>query len=572
MGAAAWVVIAAGVAAPGAAIAQSAPLPAAQEEPAGGEQDSVEIIVTAQGREQSLQDVPITVSVASGELLRDTQVTNLNDLGNRLGGVKINNAGASDSLNIRGIGSGFNMGFEQSVATFVDGVYLSRSQVSRGGFLDIERIEVLKGPQSTYFGSNAIAGALSITTRKPSQNMEGYASALYGSHGEFDVQGAVGGPLGGGFSGRIAARYSGMDGYTRNLRLNNKGPKNDDIQGRVALRYQSPGLVDINLRVDYAKYDDQHSELQELVNCPPLPGYGATSAVCAALVAEGENGKIDYVTRSGDSFFRLETVNGSLGMAWTIGSHTLTSTTGYYEHDLLRSTAGGPILAVPSLNMPGGLPIIQPEKFNSFSQELRLESDKGKLIDYTLGLYFDRSNLDGGLSSGFYFSPFWTRVPPVGIIPANTPVAQLVTASQDQANRSAFAAVTVNVSDAFRVNLGARYSSVLKKAHRATRVGVGNALGEVVTEFTPAQTVAWTSSVGRPAGDYKLTRRVDDKFMPSINVQYDVTPDVMAYISYSTGFKAGGWSIGVAFDTFAPEDVKAFEAGIKANWLDRALL
>lgn len=533
--------------------------------------DVADIVVTAQRREQSVQDVPITIAVVSGDRLRDTQVTNLNDLGNRLSGVRINNAGASDSLNIRGVGSGFNMGFEQSVATFVDGVYLSRSQISRGGFLDIERIEVLKGPQSTYFGSNAIAGALSVTTRRPTENFEGFASALYGSHGEFDLQGAVGGSLGGGFSGRVAARYSGMDGYTRNLRLNNKGPKNDDIQGRVALRYEAPGVVDANLRIDYAKYDDKHSELQETTNCPPAPGYGATSAVCAAILAQGEDGKIDYVTRSGDSFFKLESVNASLNVAWTLGNHSLTSTTGYYDHDLFRSTAGGALLAVPALNMPGGLPISQPEKFHSFSQELRLESDKGAFIDYMIGAYYDRSNLKGGLSSGFYFSPFWLRVPPAGIIPANTPIAQSVTADQDQSNRSVFAALTVNASDVFRINLGARYSSILKKAHRFTRVGVGDAIGQVVTDFTPAQFAAWTSSVGRPAGDYRITRRVDDKFMPSINLQYDLTPDVMTYVSYSTGFKAGGWSIGVGLDTFEPETVKSYEAGIKASWFDRRL-
>ena len=542
--------------------------------------DSVnDIVVTAQRREQSLQDVPISVTVASGETMRESQITDLNDLSSRLSGVRINNAGASDSLNVRGVGSGFNMGFEQAVATFVDGVYLSRSQVSRGGFLDLERIEVLKGPQSTYFGSNAIAGALSITTRKPSQSTDGYASFLYSpSDGEYDLQAAVGGALTDKLSGRAAIRFSGMEGYIKNTRFNNKGPDNNDKQGRIALRYETPGVLDINLRVDYAKYDDQRNELQEVVNCPPAPGYGTgpnltnPAGTCAGILASGDQDNIlNYITATGNSSFELESVSSALNAAWTFGNHTLTSTTGFYHHDLFRTTVSGASLAVASFNLPNGLPLSQPERFRSFSQELRLQSDTGGLIDYTFGLYYDNSNLKGGINVGFYFSDFATLARPAGSIPAGTPIAQEVFGDQDQSNRSVFAAATINLAESLRLNLGARYSSIKKEAHRTTRAGRGNAIGQVIQDFTPSQFVAWTTSVGRPAGDYAITKRTDDKFMPSIALQYDVTPDIMTYASYSTGFKSGGWSIGQGLDIFAPENVKSYEAGVKAAWFDRRL-
>ena len=556
--------------APGVAMAQTP-----QAQGAGNEASFGEIVVTAQKRAQSLQDVPVSVIVASGDLMRESQVSNLNDLGNRLSGVKVNNAGASDSLNIRGIGSGFNMGFEQSVATFLDGIYLSRSQITRGGFLDLERIEVLKGPQSTYFGSNAIAGALSAVTRKPDQMLEGYVSFLYApSDGEYDFQAAVGGPLTGKLSGRAALRFSGMDGYIKNIRENTKGPHNSDYQGRVALRYETPGALDINWRLDYAKYDNEHSELQELLNCPPAPGYGPAGTGCLSALSPGDqDNKLDYVTGTGDSGFNMDSVMSGLDIAWTLGSHTLTSTTGYYWHDIKRFTSGGSLVAFPTLNMPTGLALYQAEKFHSFSQELRLESDKGGLIEYMLGLYYDKSNLKGGLSAGFYFAPFWLRAQPVGIIPANTPIAQYVYADQDQSNRSAFAAATVNLTDSFRINLGARYSSIRKEAHRFVQAGIGDEIGRVVQDFTPAQFLSWTTSpgAGRAAGDYPITKRTDDKFMPSVNVQYDVSSDIMVYTSFSTGFKAGGWAIGQDFDIFGPETVDAYEAGIKASWFDRRL-
>ncbi|MBB5708228.1 TonB-dependent receptor [Sphingopyxis panaciterrulae] len=569
---------AASVAMPSTAFAQ------ASDQPGAGTENA-EIIVTAQRREQSLQDVPISIAVASGETLRESQVSDLSDLGNRISGVKINSAGASDSLNIRGIGSGFNMGFEQAVGIFVDGVYVARSQVIRGGFLDLERIEVLKGPQSTYFGSNTIAGALSIVTKKPSQNFEGYVSALYSpSDDEYDVQAAVGGPLADGLSMRGAFRLFGMGGYIKNLRLDNRGPNNSDIQARLALRYETPGALDVNLRIDYAKYDDKHTELQEIVNCPPAPGYGAgpnfdqPAGTCAGILVPGDqDNKLNYVTASGDASFELEAINGALDIAVPIGGHTLTSTTGYYYHDLFRTTVSGASFALPAFNLPVGLPLSQPEKFRSFSQELRFESDKGGLVEYMLGLYYDNSNMKGAINTGFYFSDFGAlanaRAMATGaaVIPTATPVAQEVYGDQDQSNRSIFAAATVNLSDAFRVNLGARYSSIRKEAHRTTRAGRGDAIGQVADEFSPEQFNTWATTVGRVAGDYRNTKRTDEKFMPSVNIQYDVTPDVMLYASFATGFKAGGWSIGQNLDEFDPETVKSYEAGIKASWLDRRL-
>lgn len=552
----------------------SGPASAQSEESSATAQSMEYIVVTAQKREQSLQDVPISLLVADGEQMRDVSVTNLNDLANRLSNVRVNNAGASDSLSIRGVGSGFNMGFEQAVATFVDGVYLSRSQISRGGFLDLERIEVLKGPQSTYFGSNAIAGALSIITRKPTPEFEGYVSALFSpSDNEYDIQAAVGGPLTDELSARAALRVFGMDGFIDNLRFDFTGPRNRNMQARTALRYEKTDVLDVDLKLDYAKYDEDHAELQETVNCPEGPEFGGTSGACGAILAAGEDqdGELNYITRTGDSSFELESFNASLTAAWTLGDHTLTSTTGYYTHDLFRTTVGGALLPFPTLNTPSGLPLSQPEDFNSFSQELRFESDTGGRFEYMAGLYYDRSNLEGGVNIGFYFAPFWALVPPPGVIPANSLIAQEVNGDQDQANRSIFGAVTLNVTDSLRINAGARYSSIRKEAHRTTRAGFGDNIGQVAEDFSDAQFIAWTTTVGRPDGDYPITEFTNDKFMPSVSVQYDVTPDVMAFVSFSTGFKAGGWSIGQSQDVYGPETVNSYEGGIKASWLDRRL-
>ena len=156
-----------------------------------------QIIVTAQKREQSLQDVPIAVAAISGEKIADLAIPDLQALSAYLPSVTINQAVIDNNLFIRGIGSGVNLGFERSVGTYVDGVYIGRGQLARTPFLDVQRVEVLKGPQGILFGKNTIAGALNITTASPAETfeglLEGYVDPRYG---EEQINAVVSGPPG----------------------------------------------------------------------------------------------------------------------------------------------------------------------------------------------------------------------------------------------------------------------------------------------------------------------------------------------------------------------------------------
>ena len=162
-----------------------------------------EIVVTAQKRAQNLQDVPISVLAVSGEEISRQGFKRLEEVTTLMPNVTVTEAALGDQLFIRGIGSGLNIGFEQSVGTFVDGVYLGRGLQSRNIFLDIERIEVLRGPQSTFFGNNAIAGAMSITTRGPSETWDGYVSGMLRRWDRYDKPGS-----GRGRSDQRYGRYS----------------------------------------------------------------------------------------------------------------------------------------------------------------------------------------------------------------------------------------------------------------------------------------------------------------------------------------------------------------------------
>jgi len=173
-----------------------------------------EIVVTAQKREQSLQDVPISVSVVTGEKLVEAGIDNLDDLALYVPNFSKSETGIGPVLQIRGIATGNNPGFEQSVVMYMDDIALGRGSLARMPFMDLERVEVLRGPQNVLFGKNSIAGAISMITAKPTDELEGSVSIRYGSEYEDgEVIGVLSGPLTETLRGRLAIRGAERGGY-----------------------------------------------------------------------------------------------------------------------------------------------------------------------------------------------------------------------------------------------------------------------------------------------------------------------------------------------------------------------
>jgi len=203
-----------------------------------------EIIVTSQVRQQSLQDVPLSVVAVAGEALQEGNIARLEDLQANIPSFNMNETGIATNIFIRGIGSGVNQGFEQSVGTFIDGIYYGRAQSSRAPFLDLERIEVLRGPQAILFGKNSIGGALNITTAKPTYEFEGYARASYEfEDGETAIEGAISGPLSDKVRARVAGRYRDANGYYENATLNQDEAQREDFTAKFRHHHQSQFLA-----------------------------------------------------------------------------------------------------------------------------------------------------------------------------------------------------------------------------------------------------------------------------------------------------------------------------------------
>lgn len=555
--------------------ALAAPAYAQDSTTSGANNANRDIVVTAQGREQNLQDVPVSVSVVSGEDLSAMGITSLEDVATTVPSLNISE-GPFDLINIRGVGSGSNAGFEQSVGTFLDGVYRSRSRSVRAALFDIERVEILKGPQTTFFGANSIAGAINITSRAPGDTLEINGSALYGMHDEYNFELGADLPVSDTLSFRLAGRAHGMGGYIKTRQ--GDAPNEDAWQIRASAKWNPSDDFQSDLRFDYGKSEKDGAFAFEMVNCP-APGL-APGPACGQFLALNMGVVDDQLDHRSDAFpsnLNLEFKE----IAWTntldIGSSKITSRTAYYEHESDSRFTGipfGPIISqVAGTTDP--FPLLLDEKFWQFSHELRFQTDTGGVYDIMAGAYYARSELDFFNSPGFFFLPFGAfaaGIPGSTSLPTDHVTTQLTNRTQDD-TYSAFAALTLRPLDRLTVNLGARYTKFKKFATRAISAGTSNNLARgSFVPYDAATQNAVQIVLGSDPSDFPNNNRSDDDFMPSASIQYEITDDAMVYASYAKGFKAGGFSGASDPSTFEPEYVDAYEVGIKSRIADMLTL
>ncbi|RUN76529.1 TonB-dependent receptor [Sphingomonas sp. TF3] len=560
--------------APATALAQTAP-PAAPPAVSISDATSADIVVTAQRREQRLQDVPISVTVASGESIQKSGTTDLVSLAQRVPGVKLSTDPQSNHINIRGVGSGLNAGFEQSVGTFVDGVYRARSRTIQAGLFDVERVEVLNGPQTTFFGNNTIAGAINITSRKPSREFGYDAQALYSpSDGEYSGLAAITGPLSDTLSARAAVQVSGMNGYIYNDNLKLDEPHLRDVVGRVSFRWKPTDTFQSDLRVDYAHNRDRGSYSAEVTGCPPPAGYPAARGPCAVYLSQhggAIDNTLDFRSLAGPSNFRLDMVEAEWTNRYDFGAVALNSITSF-NHE--KSSTFLNATPLPAFGVAGYYynPFSQAEKYDSFAQELRLESQGGGWLQYVAGLYYSHGKLTSQSVSSLYGSP---SVGAAGapVTSAATPIETNRNLFQTDQTRSAFAQVTAKVSSALRINAGLRYTSVKKDASRSFIVGVGGPVASLA-DFVPLDAATQAKLVPLVAGNqapFADPHTTYSKLMPSVSLQYDLVHTLTAYASFTKGFKAGGYSDSNGPAQFDSENVNSYEVGLKGSALDHKL-
>jgi iron complex outermembrane recepter protein len=321
-------VAAASLSLPAVAFAQAADeAQPATDAPAAEEAvDGNEIVVTATKREQTLQEVPVAVSVTTAETIERAQIRDLKDLTSVVPSLRVNTLQSSANTNfiIRGFGNGANnAGIEPSVGVFIDGVYRSRSAAQIADLPDVQRVEVLRGPQSTLFGKNASAGVVSMTTQKPKFKFGGNIEASYGEFNAIVLKGLVTGPLGENVAASLAAGYNKRDGYTRDLGTGNRTNERNRWFLRGQLLFEPGDATSIRLIGDYGKIDENCCTV---VNLQAGPATGALVALGARVNAPADRfGNVIYTNV--DSTNKIENYGFSGEINHEVGVLKLTSIT-----------------------------------------------------------------------------------------------------------------------------------------------------------------------------------------------------------------------------------------------------
>jgi outer membrane receptor protein involved in Fe transport len=370
-----------GLASSSGALAQEAQTRSA-DEPQGDT-----IIVTATKREQTLQDVPVAVSVTSAQTLERAQIRDIKDLQSVVPSLRVNQLQSSANTNfyIRGFGNGANnAGIEPSVGLFVDGVYRSRSASMIADFPDVERIEVLRGPQSTLFGKNASAGVISIVTRKPQFTFGGNVEASYGNYEAVVVKGVVTGPLSENVAFSLAGGLNKRDGIVRDLATGERTNERDRWFGRGQLLFDNHDGLELRLIGDYSKIDENCCAVVNLRQATP------TAAIFALGGAVNQPGQkydnIVYNNLESTNTIKNWGVSGELD--YDLGDVKLTSITAYRRTNALTNQDSD----FSSADLLGRN--WQDLRIKTFTQELRASFDIGEKLHGLIGGFYFNEKID----------------------------------------------------------------------------------------------------------------------------------------------------------------------------------
>ena len=490
--------------------------------------ESVE--VTALKTRNRLQDVPASVTALTADDLARSGLVNSADLQQRVPGLSLSSGGRETNLAIRGVSNNVrSIGADPSNAVHLDGVYLPRSSMALTELFDLQRVEVLKGPEGTLYGRNATGGAINVVTRKPNANPSAEGFVGSGSLGLRRTQVAVGGGTED-VSGRLAVAYTKDDGYTRNLSTGTGLDSNDFKAFRGQLRMALGGKSDITL---LAQASEDKGTLGYGVSTDtaikgPLYPYSLGDPDYRLTAADhrtnARNIRLDSpVTSSRKTNVMAATVNWDLG---PVGFKSITGFTSFKSGDRNDVDWTGAKLETQDTTTD----------VNSTSQEFQLFSQGNGPLEWTAGVFLYRDKGTETLD--------WLLYGPLNCgVPGSCPFARQTVKSNGR-SEAVFGQMTYRFTSEWSGLLGARYNKDTKDGDATNRRSGANFIGDVsFSSFTPKAQLQWTPSKG-----------------------------LMAYAGVSKGFKSGGFNFGSAgIEKFEPESIVAKEVGVRSTLMGGAL-
>jgi iron complex outermembrane receptor protein len=567
--------------------AQTAPAAPAAEAASTDEAQPGDIIVTAQKRSERLQDVPLAVTVVSGDsigALGKTSIEGAQYLVPTLTFIKSGTT-LNQSIFLRGVGtSTFSIAGEPSVSTVIDGVVYARPGEAFGDLIDIDRLEVLPGPQGTLFGKNASAGVINVVSKKPTQSFGGYGEAGYFSDSEYRLRGVINVPLSQDVRTRLTGFYDTYDGNIRNVTTKSLVNGFEHYGGRLQVDADPTSTLKLSFIADYHHNNDDCCAV--IVATAPInatTGQLTTGLSSSVLpTPKGVNTREvaqNFVTSTKETGYGFS-LQGDLDL----GGVSLTSITSYrnYKNTEIRDGDWLPQAYI-------GYTQIQdtgPQTGNTVTQELRLTSPGHQLVDYVLGAYYSRAESERVFTRTDQ-SCTAVGATPTTLTPCSSPLANASTFPTGTGdfgsvfnNLAFFGQGTLNLTPRFRLIGGARYSidklSVFD-VRRTTLAGAGIAANfdqgvfdeytrEVAAGISP--TTALTQSLAASNGVAFRTHTNNNNLSGKAGAQFDLSRTSTLYGTYSRGYKGPAYNVffnltATGTNVIAPETSNAFEVGLK---------
>ncbi|CAN5265370.1 TonB-dependent receptor [soil metagenome] len=579
-------------------VAPQPAVPQASEQASDIDNDPGAIVVTARRREERAQDVPIALSVLSGVSLAQQATFSLAQISQLAPTLQFTSSNPRNtSLNIRGLGVSYglaNDGLEQGVGFYVDGVYNSRPAAASFDLLDVERVEILRGPQGTLFGKNTTAGAINITTQAPSFTPEGQFEGSVGTHSFGQIKASVSGPLiGDSVAGRLSVGYTTRDGFVKSTSTGRNTNDLDNFIVRGQLLWNATPTLNFRLSGDFnLQNPDCCTQVFVRVGQTLKPASRQYAAMAAVLGYTPPS--LNYRDRLADVDGKLNARSELGGVSLTgnldLGAATLTSITAwrYWDWKPANDRDYTSLDIVPQS--------ANPVQQNQYSQEIRLSSNGKNTIDYTVGVYAYYQKLKGqnvtewGADGAFWLIGPTTSRTANGVtttvnVPRNLIDGYITTSDATSTVQSyaGFAQATWNITPTLHFTPGLRYTYEKKDADYSAVVSGGLNTADPALGYTSAQMAALDAaklSIFRPQA-YSVAFNAS-ALTGDANISWQPTQDVLVYASYARGFKSGGINLaGLPFNAqnnpalsravVSPEKNQTYEAGLKTQWFRHLL-
>ena len=543
-----------------------------------GAQAIEEIIVTARKREESLQDVPISVQTFSGEEIAEQGIVDLQMLAPYTPSFAYTpSPGASDLYFMRGLGTfGSGVHFEPGVGQVFNGYFSTRGRLGRSALVDMAQVEILKGPQGAIIGKNTSLGAINITSNKPTEEFEALAAGQYNIEASegFEFDGVLSGSISDSVRGRVAVNFRDVDGWVHNTSFDQDLQQQEDLTVRLMLdidfsdRFTGEFMYQ---RTDY----DRHGKARMPAGCLEfVPPAGPPHSIARAegfgfnctLRDTSHTVDLRRASAGGTTFnseepFTLENDLFGATLTWERENFEIKSLSAYFEYEITDMFSG-------DQRDIERVSIQNDETYDQFYQELRISSTSDNTIDYTAGVMYFDGQMD-------MTQTFHAVAGAVGG-PTTPATARHEFAGSTTTSVAAFGQIDWQLSDALSLSLGGRYTDEDRDGRRA------QIPGEIYTDPSQADTAlcftggplraCTMGNDGMTVGGAVTASIGESKFSYNLSLQYAMSENSKLYFTHATGFKSGGFELRGAGDPskfiFRPEESTNYEIGGKHTLAD----